>query len=83
MTEVANNLQDVYAAIGLTSPPSRFLATAAATTLLVEALKLDYTHNKDGTHRDWALMSPDSKSGTMIPWFIPGVVVGTAAAVFL
>jgi hypothetical protein len=75
--------QNAFIGMGLTSPYTRFAAGAALGTIAAEAVKSDITHTKEGQHRAWLLIDPSAKeNGTMLPWFMPGLLTGFTFALF-
>lgn len=75
--------QNAFIGMGLTSPYTRFAAGAALGTIFVEATRSDLTHTKEGQHRSFLLIDPSAKDqGTMMPWFMPGLLLGSTFALF-
>lgn len=75
--------QNAFIGMGLSSPYTRFAAGAALGVIATEAVKSDITHTKEGQHRSWLLIDPSAKDqGTMLPWFMPGLLLGSTFALF-
>lgn len=83
MTSLQIAGQNAFIGLGLSSPYTRAAAGAAIGIIAVEAIRSDLTHTKEGQHRDWLLLNPSAKdNGTMLPWFMPGLLLGSTFALF-
>lgn len=61
-----------FAAVGLTTPITRFAASAVVAGGLTLVLKPSFAFDAQGNAYPWRLVDPNSKQGTAIPWyFIP------------
>lgn len=67
-----NYLQSGMSTLGLNTPVSRFVALFAVTTII-------YTHVKEDRH----LPRSHGRERMNIPWWVPGLAIGAAGALFI
>lgn len=77
-----NPLEFTMYILGLNTPVSRFLAGFSATSSILWALKPQFAFDRKGAPLSWDPSGSDRKC-TRIPWFVPGLLTGTAMALFL
>lgn len=66
-------LEIILANMGLSDPGVRFLSVSVAATTLLFAVRPGYIFLDDGS------VNPNS----IIPWWLPGITLGTIAALFV
>ena len=70
-------IDDTFASLGLNSPVTRFAAVFAATSGLIMAVKPTSMFNADGSAIGFSTSGED---GVLVTWWVPGLVLGGAAA---
>jgi hypothetical protein len=77
-----STLEQFMVFLGLESPSLRFLGGVTLTTGVILALKPSISFDASGNARAWSVTSSSSNS-TLVPWWLPGVMVGGALATLL
>lgn len=72
---VYNPLMSTYAALGLTTPITRFVATAVVAGAGMLVLKPGFAFS-GGNARPWVLVDPNNKEGTLFPWYLVPAAAG-------
>lgn len=68
--------------LGLTSPLSRFLFGIVTTSGLIFMIKPSFAF-KYGDVRTWNLFGKSRESGTWVPWWVPGTIIGGVLALYI
>lgn len=71
--------------LGLNSPGMRFLATFTITNTLMLSLKPRFAFTEKGVAKDWSLLSDGDirTPTTLIPWWLPSLLVGSFCSLFI
>lgn len=75
-------VEDIVYRFGLTTPTMRFIAGFTVTESLILYLKPSYAFESNGDAREWMFTS-HSPSAALIPWWFPGLVVGSVLGLFI
>lgn len=82
MSEDLSNVELLFYNLGLDTPFARFVAGFMVSEGLVMAAKPPFAFDEQGEPRGWSLLN-GGDNGTMIPWWLPGLVVGSALATLI
>lgn len=76
-------LENGFLKVGLDSPDKRFVFFNFVGGLGTWAVRPESMFDRDGTPRPWIVSSPGLKNATTIPWWMPGLALGTMGALFV
>jgi hypothetical protein len=86
MTEGLSWYELPFAWTGLNTPALRFFAVFSVTNSYILFVKPEFAFTHRGEMKEWALLNanPDPRQRlTWIPWWLPSIALGTAAALFI
>lgn len=69
--------------LGLNTPVSRFLAMFTLTEGAIMLFRPPIFYNEEGNAKPWSLFSSEEEDTTLIPFWLPGFIVGGACALFI
>ena len=68
--------------MGMNTPFNRFVAVFSLSTAVMLTLKPGFAFTDQGDPKQWSLLH-SSGDGTLVPWFLPGTVLGGIFAFFI
>jgi hypothetical protein len=83
MSVSPNGIEMALYNIGLGKPFARFAAFTVVTGVALYLYKPSISFNKYGQPREFLLLDKKARDGTYVPWWLPPIVVGTVAALFI
>jgi hypothetical protein len=78
-----NAVENVFYFLGLTTPTKRFMAGFALAEALIFLGKPSWSFTSDGKLRPWSVLNTKSKVGTQVPWWLPGLILGSSLSIFI
>jgi hypothetical protein len=68
---------------GLITPGMRFLGVMTIVHGIMLTSQPQFAFTRRGDFKSWKLYRADDPNATWLPWFVPGLVLGAASAIFI